>query len=198
MAEEKVETFYVVAHPDNEDRLGLWERHPDHPGGEVFVAGQDSAPVLVADTPGVREALSPTGGERGPNSGPPRLVRLEGGALSARQDLAKRVAEQRSLSRQQAALATSPATDESVKREADIEARLAKLEEDLHEARQQAAESVQQAAVEADEEHARAVEEAREGVEGEEPRRSARATRAARSAQAGNVDRPAAGTVEKP
>lgn len=38
-----------------DNRVGLWERHPDHPGGEVFVVG-DSV-VAVALTARVREAI---------------------------------------------------------------------------------------------------------------------------------------------
>lgn len=36
-------------------QVGLWERHPDQPGGEVFVTGD--AVVTVARTPRVVEAL---------------------------------------------------------------------------------------------------------------------------------------------
>ena len=35
--------------------VALWERHPDHPGGEVFVAGPGDVPV--AETPAVQAAL---------------------------------------------------------------------------------------------------------------------------------------------
>lgn len=38
----------------NPGKVGLWERHPDHPGGEAFVA---SRPVEVAETPAVQAAL---------------------------------------------------------------------------------------------------------------------------------------------
>lgn len=37
------------------NRVALSERHPDHPGGEAFVAGR--RPVLVAETPTVKVAL---------------------------------------------------------------------------------------------------------------------------------------------
>ena len=44
-------------------RVALWERHPDHPDGEVLVtAGNEVAsgtgPVVVARTPGVLRALA--------------------------------------------------------------------------------------------------------------------------------------------
>ncbi len=39
--------------PDN--RVALWDRHPDHPDGEVFVAGERK--VTVAETPQVKAAI---------------------------------------------------------------------------------------------------------------------------------------------
>jgi len=39
--------------PDN--RVALWERHPDHPGGEVFIAGLGE--YDVAPTPAVQARL---------------------------------------------------------------------------------------------------------------------------------------------
>lgn len=36
-------------------RVALWERHPDHPGGEIFLKGDDTADV--AETPAVRSAI---------------------------------------------------------------------------------------------------------------------------------------------
>lgn len=35
-------------------KVGLWERHPDHPGGEAWVTDR---PVEVAETAAVRAAL---------------------------------------------------------------------------------------------------------------------------------------------
>lgn len=35
--------------------VALWERHPDHPGGEVFIAGFGN--VEVAETAAVKSAL---------------------------------------------------------------------------------------------------------------------------------------------
>lgn len=40
--------------PDN--RVALWERHPDHPGGEIFVVGDNE--VEVAETHAVKTALN--------------------------------------------------------------------------------------------------------------------------------------------
>ncbi len=39
--------------PNNQ--VALWERHPAHPGGEVYIAGDE--PVEVGDTPAVRSRL---------------------------------------------------------------------------------------------------------------------------------------------
>lgn len=37
------------------DHVALWERHPDHPGGEVYIADNDEH--QVAETMAVRAAL---------------------------------------------------------------------------------------------------------------------------------------------
>ena len=37
------------------NRVALWERHPDHPDGEVLIAGLDEH--KVAETPAVKAAL---------------------------------------------------------------------------------------------------------------------------------------------
>ena len=37
------------------NRVALWDKHPDHPGGEVFIAGAKI--FLVARTPAVIAAL---------------------------------------------------------------------------------------------------------------------------------------------
>jgi hypothetical protein len=42
--------------PDGGVRVGLWEQHPEHPDGEVLVAGP--TPVEVARTPLVDQAIS--------------------------------------------------------------------------------------------------------------------------------------------
>lgn len=45
---------------DGNLRIGLWEVHADHPGGEVWVAPDregNAVPVEVAETPRVLEAL---------------------------------------------------------------------------------------------------------------------------------------------
>lgn len=39
------------------DRVALWERHPAHPGGEAFIAG-DGVAVAVAATPTVVALLA--------------------------------------------------------------------------------------------------------------------------------------------
>jgi hypothetical protein len=38
------------------NRVALWERHPDHPGGEVFVAGPGE--FEVAETAAVKKRLN--------------------------------------------------------------------------------------------------------------------------------------------
>lgn len=37
------------------NRVALWQVHPDHPGGEVFVVGDKG--VKVAETDAVKEAI---------------------------------------------------------------------------------------------------------------------------------------------
>lgn len=44
-----------VKSANDEGRVALWERHHDHPGGEVFVKGDQV--FEVAETPAVRRAL---------------------------------------------------------------------------------------------------------------------------------------------
>lgn len=39
----------------NKNRVALWERHPDHPGGEVKIA--DERVYEVAETQTIRDAL---------------------------------------------------------------------------------------------------------------------------------------------
>ncbi len=52
---EKIETITVKsALPSND--VALWEKHPNHPGQEIFVAGE--AEVEVAKTPRVMRALA--------------------------------------------------------------------------------------------------------------------------------------------
>lgn len=52
------DTITVAAHPDlAEGQVALWERDPEHPGGEVYVvAGGDEC--RVAETPAVAEAIA--------------------------------------------------------------------------------------------------------------------------------------------
>lgn len=40
----------------DDSRVALWEQHPDHPNGEVFVAGENI--VEVAETPRVKRLLA--------------------------------------------------------------------------------------------------------------------------------------------
>lgn len=42
---------------DNANRVAFTENNPIHPHGYAYVAGQDSAPVIIAKTPAVDEAL---------------------------------------------------------------------------------------------------------------------------------------------
>lgn len=52
---EKVETIFVKSALPNND-VALWEKHPNHPGQEIFVAGD--VEVEVAKTPRVMRALA--------------------------------------------------------------------------------------------------------------------------------------------
>jgi len=52
---EKVETIFVKSALGNND-VALWEKHPNHPGQEIFVAGE--AVVEAAKTPRVMRALA--------------------------------------------------------------------------------------------------------------------------------------------
>lgn len=52
---EKIETITVKSALPNND-VALWEKHPNHPGQEIFVAGE--AEVEVAKTPRVMRALA--------------------------------------------------------------------------------------------------------------------------------------------
>lgn len=54
--------IWVLPGEANATRVALFERHPDHPGGEIFVAGSEQnpdavKPVQVARTSGVEQAL---------------------------------------------------------------------------------------------------------------------------------------------
>lgn len=48
--------FIKVKATKTENKVALWERHPDHPNGEVFVTGNGEA-VKVANTVAVRDAI---------------------------------------------------------------------------------------------------------------------------------------------
>ena len=52
---EKIETITVKSALPNND-VALWEKHPNHPGQEIFVAGDTE--VEVAKTPRVMRALA--------------------------------------------------------------------------------------------------------------------------------------------
>jgi sulfite reductase alpha subunit-like flavoprotein len=113
----------VKAAPSLGSRVALSERHENHPGGEVFVAGQDSPPVEVAaDTPEVTSALDQK-----------RIVVLEGAALKQAQDVAKAAQERREALRASSlAVANPQQVDDAKVRQ--LEARVAKAEQTLTEA----------------------------------------------------------------
>lgn len=46
----------ITVQAANGNRVALWERHPDHPGGEIFLKGGTVADA--AETPAVRAAIS--------------------------------------------------------------------------------------------------------------------------------------------
>lgn len=39
------------------DRVIVWERHPDHPEGEAYIAGNTAGPVAVAATPEIKSLI---------------------------------------------------------------------------------------------------------------------------------------------
>lgn len=57
MANEPQDRLITVSAARQDGRVALWERHPDHPGGEVFVAA-GGGPVQAACTPAVLRALA--------------------------------------------------------------------------------------------------------------------------------------------
>lgn len=66
--------IWVSPHPSlrDENRVALYERHPDHPDGEIAIDGADVGPHEVGETPGVLDALA----QPGPGMNP-RLVRVD-------------------------------------------------------------------------------------------------------------------------
>ena len=63
MADDKLELIYVIVNPERPNRVGLYEIHPDHPGGTAWVAGDEGAtkpmePVQIALTPFARQKLA--------------------------------------------------------------------------------------------------------------------------------------------
>ena len=122
---------WLKAHPNQGDRTGIWERHPDHPKlnegdefGEIFVAGQDSEPVKAAETPAVLDALKED-----------RVIRLEGAELEKARELAETAEERKVAARAAARLAADPDADPRKQRTAD--ARAEKLEVEIAELRGQ-------------------------------------------------------------
>lgn len=113
----------VKAAPSIGERVGLSERHVDHPAGEVYVAGQESPPVKVAaDTPGVLQAL-----ER------KQIVPLEGEALQAAMRVSEAAEQRRAAAREEARLAANPEGDaakltQAQERLEKLEAQLGKLQ----------------------------------------------------------------------
>lgn len=45
----------ILVKAANPERVALWERHPDHPGGEIFISGETA--VSVAETQAVQARL---------------------------------------------------------------------------------------------------------------------------------------------
>lgn len=128
------DTIHVKAHPQVGNRVGLWDPgagpggHYDEQGryvdgSEVWVAGQDAAPVeVLADHPAVLDALEQK-----------RVMRVEGEALRAAQEAAGKAEEQRRAARRAARLAIDPDADPKRLQAADD--RAAELERELAEAR---------------------------------------------------------------
>lgn len=57
MSTPNMAEIITVMAAKQDDRVVLWERHPDHPGGEVFVAGNGRA-VRAARTAAVQQRLA--------------------------------------------------------------------------------------------------------------------------------------------
>ena len=47
----------TVQYARKDGRVALWERHPEHPAGEIYLASAEVGPVQVAPTVGVLAAL---------------------------------------------------------------------------------------------------------------------------------------------
>lgn len=67
-------TIWVTPHESlrEQNRVALYEVHPDHPEGEIAIDGADAGPHEVARTPSVLDALAPAGMGQ-----PPRLVQVD-------------------------------------------------------------------------------------------------------------------------
>ena len=121
MADEQ-KTIWVKARPEMGERNALWERHPAHPGGEIFVQGDE--PVEVAETPEVMARLAPRLQDGG------TLVRLEGDALKQAQQAQKLRGQQTVAARegaQAAAQGDAAAAAKSEERVASLEQQVADL-----------------------------------------------------------------------
>lgn len=109
------ETIMVKAHPSLGNRVAMFERHKDHPNGEVFIAGQDSWPVEVArDTPEVTAAIDQK-----------RIVVLTGDALKRAEQHAEGVEEAKASARDEALRESANAYEATIR---DRDARIAELE----------------------------------------------------------------------
>lgn len=53
-------TILVAVNPAKAltDRVILWERHPAHPDGEAYIAGNTQGQVAVAETPAIRALIN--------------------------------------------------------------------------------------------------------------------------------------------
>jgi hypothetical protein len=53
----KLGDLITVVSARNDDKVAFSEQDPAHPGGFAYVAGQDSPPQLIGDTPGAERAI---------------------------------------------------------------------------------------------------------------------------------------------
>ena len=109
------DTIWVAPHPSlrEQNRVALYEVHPDHPDGEVAIDGADAGPHEVAETPGVLDALA----SPGPGQ-PPRLVRVDAPSRSEREALeAARGGEPNARQRRSAERAQADAEQQAAERE---------------------------------------------------------------------------------
>jgi len=90
MTNDPQDRLITVRAARQDGRVALWERHPDHPEGEIFVAS-GGGPVRAARTPLVLRALA-DGALREQAPAPPETVPVQEGAGPGRRKAARSAA----------------------------------------------------------------------------------------------------------